>query len=51
MIILSQHILQKGQIVGRRFCDWVGVPIHLLEALPAYKRWLVQTHTPYYQGS
>jgi hypothetical protein len=42
----SQHSLQSGQSAGQMFCDWVGVQIPLLAALPGYRRWLVQASCP-----
>ena len=33
---------RQGQIVGQRFCDEVGIPIPLLEALLGYRRWPAQ---------
>ena len=48
---LPQHILQEGQIVGQSICDWLGVSIAPLEALPGYRRWLVQAPYPPLLGS
>jgi hypothetical protein len=33
---------QAEQIVGRRFCAWVDIPVPPLEALPSYRRWPLQ---------
>jgi len=33
---VTPHILQERQIVGRRFCGWVGVPIPSVKVLPGF---------------
>lgn len=43
---LPQYILLVGQIAGRSFCDWVGVPIPPLGSLPDYRRQMVQVPYP-----
>jgi hypothetical protein len=47
---LSQHILEAEQIVGQKFCGWVGVPIPPLEVLPGYRRWLFLAPYPPFLG-
>jgi hypothetical protein len=37
---------QAWQIVDQKFCGWVGVPIPPLDALPGYRRWLIQALYP-----
>ena len=41
-----QNILQEGQLVGERFCDWVGVPVPPLGAYASYRRWTVHVPRP-----
>lgn len=40
--MLRQDILQADQIVGWRWCGWVGVQVLPLQNLLGYRRWLVQ---------
>lgn len=40
---LPQYTFQIEQMVGQFFCDLVDVPVTLLEALPGYRKWPVQT--------
>jgi hypothetical protein len=39
---LSLYFLKVGQVLGQRFCGWVGVLIPLLGVLPDYRRWLLR---------
>ena len=39
---MSQRIVQAGKTVGRRFCDWLSIPISLSGALPCYMRCPIQ---------
>ena len=49
---LFLHISQAGQILGKRFCGWVGVTLPPLEGPSAYRRWLLWApYTPPLQDS
>lgn len=47
---LPQHLLQEGQIVGKRLFGYVNGPVPLLGALPGYRRWPVYAPYPQLPG-
>ena len=47
---LSMNILKAGQILGWRCCKLFSVPLPILEILPGYRRWPLQSLQPQMLG-